>query len=226
MSAPPTTAEADPPRSPPQDRPPAAQTDHRGTGFLLGLVRKLIDYARQLAAPLQQHPPITSLPCFPRYPGAVDIGPILARILRGLHRALALEARLLRRADRSGEKPAPARPSASRRPRAARPPARPAAESDPDPARPPTLAEIAEHDRHRPIGAVLVDICGDLDILSAHPLWRDLQMAIIMNGGSLLTVLKNRLKRSRALIADRFAAYLRARPAASPPAAGFATGPP
>ena len=225
MPAPLTTAEADPP-DPPQDRPPAAQTDHRSTGFLLGLVRKLIDYARQLAAPLQQHPPITSLPCFPRYPGAVDIAPILARILRGLHRALALEARLLRRPDRGGEKPASTSPSAPRRPRAARPAGRPADDSDPDPARPPTLAEIAEHDRHRPVGAVLVDICGDLDILPAHPLWRDLQMAIIMNGGSLLTVLKNRLKRSRVLIADRYAALLRARLAASPPTAGFATGPP
>ena len=226
MSAPPPAAAQTNPPDPPQDRPPVAQTDTRGTGFLLGLVRKLIDFARQLAAPLQQHPPITSLPCFPRYPGAVDIGPILARILRGLLRAVALEARLLRRADRSGEKPASTRPSSPRRPRAARPAARPAADADPDPARLPTLAEIAAQDRHRPIGAVLVDICRDLDIVPAHPLWRDLQMAIIMNGGSLLTFLKNLFKRSRVAIADRLAAALPALPAASPPAAGFATGPP
>ncbi len=206
--------------------PTAAQIDTRGTGFLLTLVRKLIDYARQLAAPLQQHPPITSLPCFPRYPGAVDIGLILARILRGLHRAAALEARLLRRADRGGEKPAPARPSATRRPPAALPPARPAIDSEPYPARVPNVAEIAEHDRHRPVGAILVDICRDLDITTAHPLWRDLQMAIIMNGGSLFTMLKNILTRLKPPIAAERAVPLPACPTAPSPAAAFATGPP
>jgi len=225
MPAPPTTAQTTPP-DPPQDRPPAAQSDPCSTGFLLALVRKLIDYAKQLAAPLQQHPPITSLPCFPRYPGAVDIGLILARIVRGLHRAAALEARLLRRASRGGEKPAPTRPSSPRRPRAALPAARRAADADPGLARLPTLAEIADQDRHRPVGAVLIDICRDLDIVSPHPLWRDLWLAIIMNGGNLVTLLKNIRNRYKVSIADRFATPLPALPAASPPAAGFATGPP
>jgi hypothetical protein len=32
--------------------------------------------------------------------------------------------------------------------------------------------------RCQPIGAVIADICRDLEILPNHPLWRDLQQAI------------------------------------------------
>ena len=220
MTTPPAAAAQTTPPDPPQDRPPAAQPDSRGTGLLLGLVRKLIDYGRQLAATLRQPPPATSLPSTPHYAGTFDIGQILARITRGLHLAAALEARLLRR-PRQEEKPAPTCPPSPRRPRAARP----AAGTDANLARLPTPEEIAAQVRRRPIGAVLVDICRDLDIVFAHPLWRDLQMAIIMNGGSLVTLLKNLFKRSKVAIADRFATSLPAWPEASSPAAGFATGP-
>ena len=56
---------------------------------LLGLVRQLIDYGRQLAATLRSNP----------HPfGASDIALILARITRGLLRAEALEARIIRTA--------------------------------------------------------------------------------------------------------------------------------
>lgn len=47
--------------------PPAARIDTCSTGFLLGLVRKLIDYGKQLAATLRQHQPATSFSPIPRY---------------------------------------------------------------------------------------------------------------------------------------------------------------
>ncbi len=89
---------------------------------LLGLVRQLIDYGRQLAATLRSNP----------HPfGASDIALILARITRGLLRAEALEARIIRTAARLDADPAP--PRASHR---QAPPARAAAARPTDSARP------------------------------------------------------------------------------------------
>src|SRR5208283_4118585 len=99
---------------PHQDRPAATNDGPRGTGFLLGLVRKLIDYGKQLAAALQQPAPAANLPAAPRFAGPIDIGLLLARIASGLHRAAALEARLLRRArGEEVETPAPTRAAAA-----------------------------------------------------------------------------------------------------------------
>ena len=67
---------------------PAAPKPNRLSG-LLALVRQLIDYGRHLATTLRGNPhPL----------GAGDIALILARITRGLLRAEALEARLIRNA--------------------------------------------------------------------------------------------------------------------------------
>jgi len=205
--------------------PAAAQTDPCSTGFLLGLVRKLIDYGKQLAATLQQHPPATSLRLLPSYAGTIDIGLVLARIACGLQRAAALEARLLRRASQE-EKPAPTRPPSPRRPRTALPAARPAASADPGLARLSTAEEIAAQVRRRPVGAVLADICRDLGIMPADPLWRELQLAIIDNGGNLAALLIRMIEGYKVWITDQLLIALYARPAAWPPAEGFATGPP
>ncbi len=213
------------PPDPPQDRPPAAGDGPKSTGFLLGLVRKLIDYGKQLAATLRQHPPATSLRLIPSYAGTIDIGLVLARIACGLQRAAALEARLLRRASQE-EKPAPTRPPSPRRPRAALPAARPAASADPGLARLPTAEEIAAQVRRRPVGAVIADICRDLGIVPGHPLWGELSRAVIANGGNLAALLKHILERSKIWITSRFAIAFPARPIASPPAAGYGTGPP
>ena len=71
-------------------------------GRLICLVRQLIDYGRQLAATLRnnQHPFSAS-----------DIALILARITRGLLRAEALEARIIRTAAKLDAEPAPPRSS-------------------------------------------------------------------------------------------------------------------
>jgi hypothetical protein len=57
-------------------------------------------------------------------------------------------------------------------------------------------------DRRRPIGAVIADICRDLAILPSHPLWRELQQAIVSHGGSYIGLLKHVLKRNYQLAAE------------------------
>jgi hypothetical protein len=110
-----------------------------------------------------------------------------ARITRGLHRAGALEARLVRNAARLDAAPGPQRApavatpaSASRR--------QGAPQADLHLAHLPTSEQIAAEVRRRPIGAVIADICRDLDIMPCHPLWRDLRLVIIRHGGSLRAI--------------------------------------
>ena len=122
-------------------------------------------------------------------PPRVESAEILARISRGLHRANALEARLLRNADRLDAAPRGA--SSPRTPRAPRPPATPSAdETNARLTHLPTPEQIAAKVRRQPIGAVIADICRDLGILPSHPLWRELQLAIIRHGGNLATFYK------------------------------------
>jgi hypothetical protein len=150
---------------------------------LLGLVRRLIDYGRQLATTFRSNP----------HPfGASDIALILAHITRGLLRAEALEARIIRDAVRLDAEPAPPRAASHRQSSPARPAARPtdtvgeALVPGLDPGIClPTPEQIAAEVRRRPIGAVIADICRDLDIMPNHPLWRELRDAIVRYRGSL-----------------------------------------
>ena len=152
-------------------------------GRLLNLVRKLIDYGKELATRLRQHSAAPDLADITRPFGTGDIALILARITCGLQRANALEARLVRNAARLDAPPRPrgtpavARPASALR-RQAAPPA------DPRLAHLPTAEQIAAEVRRRPIGAVIADICRDLGITSRHELWRELQFLIIHHGGS------------------------------------------
>src|ERR1700732_3889196 len=75
-------------------------------GRLLGLVRRLIDYGRQLATTLGTNPPPFS---------ASDIALLLARITRGLLRPEPLEARVTRAPARLDAEPAPPRAPPPRR---------------------------------------------------------------------------------------------------------------
>ena len=158
---------------------------------LLGLVRRLIDYGKELAATIRERvvtDPISVRCGF----GTVDVGLILARIARGLHRANALEARLLSKAHRLDAPPRrAASPSSPRLPRPAIAPAD--GETDEPNARLPTPDQIATAVRRQPIGAVIADICRDLGITPRHPLWRELQLVIIREGGSLARLVSDML---------------------------------
>jgi hypothetical protein len=213
MSAPPTAVAHTNRPDPHQDRPAVGVDAPSRTGRLLTLIRTLIDYGRQLANTLQQHTSVTNLADVTRHFGTVDIGEILARIARGLLRAAALETRLSSRLAR--QPAAPATPSAPsrRRPRAARPVGRSASPADPGLAHLPTPGEIVAEVRRRPVGAVIADICRDLGIVPSNPLWRELSLAIIENGGNLATLFKDTWKRISVWLIN-------------PPAAGHPAGPP
>ena len=211
MSGPPTAAAPTDRPDPHQDRPAqdrpaqdrvAGGTDaSRYTWHLIGLVRRLIDYGKQLAGALQQRSPATNLAEASRGFGTIDIALILAHITRGLLRAVALEARLIDRAGRQPAAPQPAQGSAlanapsQRRPRAAQPAAQPADEADSRLVHLPTPADIAADIRRRSVGAVLADICRDLGILPSHPLWQELSQAVIGNGGGLRTLYRDMVER-------------------------------
>ena len=168
---------------------PDPPTQPGRSASLLGLVRKLIDYGRELAATIRQRAftdPGPLITCF----GTADVALILARISRGLHRANALEARLIRNADRLDAAPQAA--SSPRMPRASRQaPAPSADEADARLVHLPTPEQIAAKIRRQPIGAVIADICRDLGILPSNPLWRELQIAIIREGGNLANPIKD-----------------------------------
>jgi len=194
-SPPPTTALTNPPD--PQPHRPAPGDAPSRTGRLLGLIRKLIDYGKELAGTLQQRPSAETIFDITRNFGTLSIALILARITRALRIAAALETRLANRPARPDKSRATTRAPSPRKPRATRP----AARHQDDPASLldhfPTPEEIAAQLRHRPVGAVLVDICGDLGIVTSHPLWREITLALIENNGSLVALLKDVFKRVR-----------------------------
>src|SRR5271169_6189765 len=125
---------------------PATPGEHRPGRFrrVLDVVRKLIDYGKELATTLQRRA-ATDLATVTRPFGTRDISLILARITRGLLLANALEARVVELAARPDARPAPSRAPAQRAPRVPQPAAaKPTKEAD-DPrlARLPTPEQIA-----------------------------------------------------------------------------------
>jgi hypothetical protein len=188
------TANSPPPTNQPN---PAGADQPSRSARLLSLVRKLIDYGKELATTLRQRA-LTEPAIRSRF-GTTDIALILATITRALHRASALEARVLRNAARLDAAPLSAPPRGPRAPR----PAAPAAteEMDQGPARLPTPAQIAAEARRRPIGAVIADICRELGIRPSDPLWQDVQLAIIHHGGNLAGLVMDMAKRTGEAIA-------------------------
>ncbi|HVC62860.1 MAG TPA: hypothetical protein VND19_21160 [Acetobacteraceae bacterium] len=228
MSGPPSAAAAQTSLPDPhQDRAVAGGDAPSRTGRLLNLVRKLIDYGKELAGTLQQRASATNRTEVTWHFGTIDIAAILACITRGLHRAVALEARLSSRAACREDGPAPTSVLAQRKPRTVQLATRRANDADPRLACLSTPDAIAAKVRRRPVGAVIADICRDLGILLSHPLWRELSDAIIEYGGSLACLLKDTGKRVFSFMVDPPAVAPPAWPAPCPqlaPASG--AGPP
>ena len=200
---------------PPTDKPTPS-------GRLLRLVRKLIDYGKQLGTALTQR--TADLASVTRDFGTKDIALILGRIRCGLERANLLEARIIdeaARLDAAAARAAPAAAVAPRtRPATPRPPEPPKQQPDPRLARLPTSEEIAEQVRHQPIGAVLADICRDLGIVPSHPLWLELMVLVPEHGGNFPALFEDIWDRVLPLPGI-------GPPGASPPSlAPAATGPP
>ena len=81
FDAPNAPALADP--TAPQRDGVAVATAPTRTGRLLGLVRKLIDYGKHLIGTLDPSTPVTQVASVGRTFGTIDIGLIIARVLRG-----------------------------------------------------------------------------------------------------------------------------------------------
>ena len=201
-------------------------------GRLLGVLRRLIDYGKQLATTVRQRAASPDFHLLARPFGTADLAVILARISAGLRRAAALESRLCACAARGRDlTPAPARPPALRGPCPARPAApHPAAVEAPRLAPLPPAEEIAAAVRRRPVGAVIVDICRDLGITPGNcdrGVWDELAHAIITYGGSLAGFFDTLCRRLSAFgSADGTTGADAAWPTALPRLPALATGPP
>jgi hypothetical protein len=174
----------------PNQAGPEPQPTPTRSARLRTLLQTLIAFASSLVETLATNQ--TAHPTIAYRFGTTNLGLITARIARALLMAMALNRRLIRIA-RQLDTPTP-RPSAkpSSQPRAPKTPApRPGADDEALLTRLPTAQEIAAQIRHRPIGRVLEDICRDLGILPSDPLWRDLQLPIIANGGNLVRLFKH-----------------------------------
>jgi hypothetical protein len=194
---------------------------------VLGLLRKLIDYGQDLVRSVQQRVAAGTLISIALRFGTQDAAVILARIARGLLLANALEARLIIRPARLDARTVPAVPARVRAPpEGAERTIRPALKR---PALPdmPTAEEIAAALRHRPAAAVIADICRDLGIVPAHPLWGEVMAVLSEHGGGFVKYFKNVMDRMCLWLTARAAIYAEARPAPrSQPAAACGTGPP
>jgi hypothetical protein len=178
------------PDAPPDPNPPGAAKESR-VGRILALVRKLIDYGRELATTLHGRDPATHA----RHFGTSDIALILVRITQGLHRARALEGRLVRNATRLDAPHRPQPTPTQHKPRTTEPTGTAA-----------TPEQIAAQVRRRPIGAVIADICRDLGIMPNHPLWRELSEVIICHGGNLARLVKDIITQATRTISQRWGA--------------------
>lgn len=155
----------------------------RKTSRLLALVLKLVEYGRSLAITLK-NPTSADLRDITSNFGTNDIARILACITRGLLRAAALGTRLAGRPENPPAAPAKLS-NASRRASCA---ARSTDPTDTKLARLPTPDDIAAQVRSRPIGTVIADICRDLGIRPSSPLWEEIALLIIGNGGNVATL--------------------------------------
>jgi hypothetical protein len=122
--------------------------------------------------------------------GTRDVALILARIARGLRLANALEARLVNRPVRLDAVPDRVRAPPDRTRRTAK-----RAMQRPSLPDVPTAEEIAAALRHRPAAAVIGDICRDLGIVPAHPLWAEVMTVLSEHGGNFVKLVKDAIDR-------------------------------
>ena len=69
----------------------------------------------------------------------------------------------------------------------------------------PTAEEIAAALRHRPAAAVIADICRDLGIVPAHPLWGEVMTVLCGHGGNVMKFFKDVMARLLGSLAAPFA---------------------
>lgn len=195
MTAAAATAEPAQNPDPPQDPAPAVAPTR--TARLLGVLRALIAFGKQLAATVQNPPAAEAhIDIAVRF-GTYSVALILARITRGLQLAGALETKLALREHRPDPvRTVPARPPSSPKPRTPR--TKPSQPRDTDPAILPTAEEIAEKLRRHPAHIVLREICSDLGLLPSDPLYHDVEDVLMRCNGDIMALWLDARKRMSA----------------------------
>jgi hypothetical protein len=212
----------DPPPGPAADPAADRALTQPRAGRVLSLLRKLIEYGQELARTVQARAAAGTLFTVALQFGILDIALILARITRGLLLANALEARLASRPVRQDAVAAPVRAPGDRAQRTAQ-----RAVNRPSLPDLPTAEEIAAALRRRPAAAVIADICRDLGIVPAHPLWREVMAVLSGHGGGVVKFFKDVLARVHTWLTAPSAVDADGWPAPrSQPAASCGTGPP
>lgn len=203
---------------------PDAEDKSTRSGHLISLLRRLIEYGKELAAALRNPTPKTDFDRLVRPFGTRDVALILARITRGLQLAGALETRIVAIAARLDVPPAAAARTtgspAQREPAEPRPPRSPPRPTDPRLVQMPTPDAIAAQVRRRPIGAVIVDICLALGIMPRDPLWNEIRKVVDEFRGNYAALVIGMLDQSFSIPIEE-----RSPPASALPAAA-STGPP
>ena len=91
----------------------------------------------------------------------------------------------------------------------------------------PTAEDIAAALRHRPAAAVIADICRDLGIVPAHPLWGEVMTVLSGHGGNFVKFFKDMMARVHSWLTAPSALDANGWPVLGPhPAAACGTGPP
>jgi len=179
---------------PDANRDGTATSEQYRTIHLIGLIRTVIDYARQLIVTARQRAGTADFLSFAAPFGTTSLKLLLARIGCAISRAAHLEQKLQYEAGLGGcYRPEPAHPAPSRRtPRAGSAAAaarsrtgRTGPAEDPDLAHLPSVAQIAAEIRRLPLQQVIAAICFDLGITPDHALWQQLNQALAGFGVSL-----------------------------------------
>ena len=173
MNDPDTTAGLPTQPGPKQDRP--GKPVPEGIAAVLVIVRILLEYGRHLMETLEHRAAARSFSVIAQYFGTARVPSILARLSRGILRAVALERVLLARAARGRDlvvfqprwradsvpppPPAPPQPAEQQPPKP-----RPVRAELPEF---PTLEQLEAEIRRHPIGRAIADICRDLGVSSS-----------------------------------------------------------
>ena len=215
----PTTSRPAPP-DPTQDRPgrtvPAPTLPER-LAALLHVVRVLLGHGRRLAETVPDRAASVPFATLAAVCGTYNLPSILARLQRGILRAMALERYLLARAEKGREiafveprERAPAKPPTAppeggpEGVQHARTPGR--RPFDPDDLHIPTLKELEAEVRRRPLGRTIASICMDLAVVPGFctgAFWNQIFDTLQAYGGSLTALYKVRERRETSFQTER-----------------------
>ena len=211
--------------------PVAAATIPQRLAALLNVVRVLLGHGRRLVETVPERAANVEFAALAGVCGTYTLATILARLQRGILRAMALERYLLARAAKGREigfvyarERRPAKPAAepsvgepaSGEPASDGPgdrdepgddekaPKRPA--FDPDDLRIPTPEELDGEVRRRPLGRTILSICMDLAVIPSFctgPFWNQIFDTLNNYGGSFTTLFKIREYRETSFQKER-----------------------